>query len=271
MKNIFIILTLGLLFACSHGQQNNQTTLNSTQLDKDSSSNKEIIQADKSVADSSNEYLTSTYDNPKFADKLINHRETLKKLSDEKVFSVINSNLIQTLTEKHQQYFRTKNEFELLSVAKGDLFSENKEDYAFIVFDKKNQRVSILVYNEMTDTYSELYRDIKIENGLEDANCNYGAFGTLDYQLADEIVYQEEYLIKKPESYLESSPCKITDISKDKDFVLKSGCFSKKTSKSNLSNSLCIATSSVYNNWECLKYDKATNTFLIFYGQAFAD
>jgi hypothetical protein len=77
--------------------------------------------------------------------------------------------------------------------------------------------------------------------------------------------------LKKPESYLESSPYKIADISKDKDFVLESGCFSKKVSKSNLSNSLCIATSSVYNNWECLKYNKATNTFLIFYAQAFAD
>ena len=123
----------------------------------------------------------------------------------------------------------------------------------------------------MTNKYLELFRGIKVENGLKDANCNYCTFGSLDYQLADEIVYQEEYLIKKPESYLDSPSCKITDISKDEDFVLKSGCFSKKVSKSNLSNSLCIATSSVYNNWECLKYDKTTNTFLIFYGQAFAD
>jgi hypothetical protein len=91
MNNIFIILTLGLLFACSHGQQNNQTVLNSTQLDKVSSSNNQVTQANNTVAGNSIQHITSTYNNPKFVDKLINHRETLKKLYDEKVFSAINS------------------------------------------------------------------------------------------------------------------------------------------------------------------------------------
>src|SRR5690606_4880797 len=272
MKYNLIILTLVFLFVCAQGQQYNQAASNSAQLNKDSSSNdKLLIKADSKKVNSLNEYLTSTYDNPEFTGKLINHRKTLKKLSDEKVFSVINNNLIQTLTEKQQQYFKTKIEFELLTVAKGDLFQEKKEDNAFVVYDKKNQRISILLYNDMADKYAELYRDIKVENGLKDADCNYGAFGTLDYQLASEIIYQEDYLLKKPENYLETSPCKIVNISKDKDFILDRGCFSKKVSKSNLSNSLCIATSCVYNNWECMKYYKATNSFLIYYGQAFAD
>jgi len=241
-------------------------------MDKDSiSKNESSTKTTEAETNNLNDYLTSTYDNPEFANKLISHRESLKQLSDKKVFSHINAKLTETLIEKHQEYFKTKVDYELLSVAKGDLFQESKNDFVFIVYDKKNQRVSILVYNEMTNKYLELFRGIKVENGLKDANCNYCTFGSLDYQLADEIVYQEEYLIKKPESYLDSPSCKITDISKDEDFVLKSGCFSKKVSKSNLSNSLCIATSSVYNNWECLKYDKTTNTFLIFYGQAFAD
>ncbi len=271
MKKLFTICILTFFFACSQ-QQSDKTFENSAQMDKDSiSKNESSTKTPEVKTNNLNDYLTSTYDNPAFADKLISHRESLKQLSDKKVFSHINAKLTETLIEKHQEYFKTKVDYELLSVAKGDLFQESKNDFVFIVYDNKNQRVSILVYNEMANKYLELFRDINVENGLKDTNCNYGAFGSLDYQLADEIVYQEEYLIKKPESYLDSPPCKITDISKDEDFVLKSGCFSKKVSKSNLSNSLCIATSSVYNNWECLKYDKTTNTFLIFYGQAFAD
>jgi hypothetical protein len=110
-----------------------------------------------------------------------------------------------------------------------------------------------------------------VENGLEAADCNYNTFGTLDYQLADEILYREADLRKKPERYMENTACKIADISKDETFILKSGCFSRKTPTADLSKSLCIATSFVYNNWECLRYDKKTNSFLIFYGQAFAD
>ena len=263
-----------IFFACSSRQQSNNIVGNSNEPSKDGTSpNTPSPKTDTANSKSNirNDYETSTYDNSEFAAKLIRQRESLKQLSDKKVFSYINAKLMQTLIEKHQMYFTAKVDYELLSIAKGDLFQENKNDYAFIVYDKKNQRVSILVYNEMTNKYLELFRDIKIENGLKDAGCDYSAFGTLDYQLANEIVCQEEYLIKKPESYLESMPCKIVDISKDNDFVLKSGCFSKKVSKDNLLNSLCIATSSVYNNWECLKYEKATNTFLIFYGQAFAD
>ncbi|MFC6269873.1 hypothetical protein [Frigoriflavimonas asaccharolytica] len=272
MKKLFTICILTLFFACSTQQQSDKTSDNSAQTDKGiiskSESSAKTIE-DKTI--NSTDYLTSTYDKPEFADKLKYHKETLKQLSEKKVFSEIDTTLKQTLILKHQEYFKTKADYELLSIAKGNLFQENKNDCAFVIYDKKNQRVSILVYNELTNKYFELFRELRVENGLETADCNYGAFGTLDYQLADEIVYQEEYLIKKPQSYLESTPCKIVDISKDEDFVLKSGCFSKNVSKRNLSNSLCIATSSVYNNWECLKYNKATNTFLIFYGQAFAD
>jgi hypothetical protein len=110
-----------------------------------------------------------------------------------------------------------------------------------------------------------------VENGLENADCNYSSFGTIDYQLAGEILYQEESLIKNPENYTESSPIKITDISKNEDFFLKEGCFSKKVSKKETSGSLCIATSCVYNNWEALRYNPESDSFIIFYGQAFAD
>jgi len=226
---------------------------------------KDSTSADSIQKSSSIDFQTSSYDDS------ATDRETLKQLSDQKVFSVVDARLAQTLSERHQEYFKAKPEYELLSYAKGDLFQEGKEDYAFVVYDKKNIRISILLYNAMANKYSELFRDIKVVNGLVTADCNYGAAGTLDYQLGETIVYQERDLRKRPEMYLESIPCKITDLSKDSDFVLESGCFSKTFPKTNLANSLCISTDSVYNNWECLKYDKASNAFVIYYGQAFAD
>jgi hypothetical protein len=274
MKKYFTIFILTIFFACSPRQQGDNTVNNTSLTSTDSISQNTRPAKGNTINVKSNNfngYQTSTYDSPEFAAQLTRHKESLKQLSDKSVFSIIHNKLISTLPENHKEYFKTKLDYELLSIAKGDLFQNNRDDYTFLVYDKKNLRLSILVYNELTKKHFELFRDIKIENGLESADCNYRAFGTLDYQLADEIIYQKEYLIKKPESYLESTPCKIVDLSKDGDFVLKSGCFSKKVSKTNLSNSLCIATSSVYNNWECLKYDKSKDIFFIFYGQAFAD
>lgn len=216
-------------------------------------------------------FQTSTYDDPEFSDQVSEHQVSLKNLSDNGVFSTIHSKLIQKLGQKHRTYFKSKSEYELLAMAKGNLFRENKTDGGFIVYDKQNERISILIYREMTNKYAELFRDLKVENGLENAGCNYSSFGTIDYQLAEEIIYQEESLIKNPGIYLESSQIKITDISKDEDFFLKEGCFSRKVSKKETANSLGITTSCVYNNWEALRYNKETDSFVIFFGQAFAD
>ncbi|MCG9792997.1 hypothetical protein [Flavobacterium algicola] len=272
MKTLFTICICTIILGCSGKNNSDKTPKNVDQIDNDSILKNEISKTtniDKSI--NSVVYLTSTYDNPAFPEILKSQKEALKRLSERKVFDVIASKVMETLIRKHHAYFTTKLDYELLAATTGDLFQEDKDDAAFIVYDKMNKRISFLIYNEMKNKYFELFREIKVENGLENANCSYSVFGTLDYQLAAELVNQEEYLLKNPESYLESSPFKIVDISKDDDFVLKSGCFSNKVSKDKLSNSLCIATSAVYNNWECLKYDKATNTLLIFYGQAFAD
>lgn len=259
MKKLYTICLLTLLFGCSE-QAKSDKTFSPTR----KSSTKEM-------ETKTTDYLISTYDNPAFVSNLKSHRETLQQLSQKNVFSIINAALIQELDKKHRDYFNIKSNYELLFVAKGDLFQENKTDCAFIVYDREKQRISILIHNEMTNQYAELFREINVRNGLQTADCNYSAFGTLDYQIADEIIQQEANLLEKPESYLETIPCKIVNISQDEDFVLESGCFSAKASQGKSAHSLCIATSDVYNNWECLNYDKATNSFLIFYGQAFAD
>ena len=173
----------------------------------------------------------------------------------------------------HQQYFRSRPDLKLLYTAKGDLFSNHLQDYVFVVFDRKNTRVSILAFNQLTARYSELFRELRVQNDLETANCNYGVFGTLDYQIADNIIYGKEYLLKKPESFFDYEICRFADISKDSTFVLANGCLSKKLSKKSIQGHtcLCISTSTVYNNWECLSYNKAGGRLSIFYGQAFAD
>ena len=105
---------------------------------------------------------------------------------------------------------------------------------------------------------------MQVENGLRDSDCGYSSFGTLDYQFAAEIIYQEEYLTKNPQLYVENHFLKITNINSDDDFILEKGCFSSQLSRNVKLKSLCISTSSVYNNWECLRYDRVNNRFVIF-------
>jgi len=217
------------------------------------------------------QYNISTYEDLELKEKIMTHQKNMKEMDDANVFSIIHSKLIPTLVKKHKDFFISKPNYKLLSFAKGDLFQNNKTDYAFIVYDKKNERILIVAYNENSNRYDVLFKDIKIENRLKTAHCNYSPFVTLDYQVGEEIIYQKDILIKNPERYLEFPICKVANITKDKDFILENGCFSDTTFKSNHAYSLCISTDSVYNNWECMKYDKKRNVFIIYYGQAFAD
>ncbi|MDY0986592.1 hypothetical protein SOM12_04140 [Flavobacterium sp. CFBP9031] len=266
MKNqiAFVLITLAL-FSCNSKQQEKNNP------------KKEIVQESSKANKTENtaktaHYEISVYDDPQFTDRILDTRESLKQLSNEKLFSNISAKFTAKLDEKQHQFFKTNADYELLSFAKGSIFQNNSEDYIFIVYDAKNNRTKILLFNATTNTYAELYKDIKVENGLENADCGSYSFGTLDYQFAVEhLITNEDAIRINPEYYLESPPVKITDISKDENFALKDGCFSKKASKKNFENTLCISTSPVYNNWDCLKYNKTTNTFLIFYSQAFAD
>lgn len=265
MKKIFFLPLFTLLFACNSNQKNNAVTTKSI------TPPKEIITQNSQPIDSSS-YEISVYDNPKRADQVVKHKENLKLLADKNIFLEIHNTLLSKLTEKQQNYFNANPNYYLLSVAKGNLFKKNDNDCAFLLYDKKNIRTSILIYNDQTGKYATLYKDLKVKNDLKNSDCYNSNFGTLDYQIADEwLISNEEAFLKGTANYLESSPVKITDLARDEDFALKDGCFAKKYSKSNVANSLCVSTSSVYNNWDCLQYDDVTNTFTVFYSQAFAD
>lgn len=128
-----------------------------------------------------------------------------------------------------------------------------------------------MIYQTDKNGYRELYRTVKIENGLEDAGCNYGAFGTLDYQLGEEIIEQKEFLEKNVGMFFIARPLILIGLKEDENFAPDRGCFSKGMGISKKVRFIAIPTSQVYSNWECLTYQSASDSFLIFYGQAFAD
>ncbi len=231
-----------------------------------------------SLAQSSHQI--STYDDTQYSEKgnqrheqIEFHKASLKQLDDDRLFDTLQARLMPKLSNRHQKYFRMHKAYKLLFFSAGDLFGNTRTDYAFIVYDRQNARISILLYNDSTDQYGELYRDIKVENGLATAKCNYFAFGTLDYQLGNEIRNIKNAL--RENSYLVSTLeyCKCTNISTDPALSHLKGCFARSFNKNNVGGftALCIATSFAYNNWECLKYDRSRNIFIIFYGQASAD
>ncbi|URC11081.1 hypothetical protein [Flavobacterium sp. B183] len=269
MKNTIAVVGLTLLlFACNSKQSEDK--INTSGITKKESTHTKTSE-NKSVG--SPNYEISTYDNPEFASNIKLHKEQLKQFSERKLFSVIHDKWIQKLSKEQQSFFSENLNYELLSMAKGNLFQDDSNDFVFIVYDKKKVKISILLYNGQTSEYAELYKDIKVENGFANTNPDAGFFRTLDYQFADEFLfYNEDALKEHPDNYLETYvAAKITDLSKDEDFALDHGSFAKNVSKTNLSNTLCLATSSVYSNWDCLRYDKTNHTFLIFYTQAFAD
>lgn len=268
MKNTIVLVCLTLLYACNSKQSEDK-------INASDSTKKESVQktsSESKPADSRN-YEISTYDNPEFASNIKLHKEQLKQFSEKKLFSVIHDKWIQKLSKEQQAFFIENPNYELLSMAKGKLFQEDNNDFVFIIYDKKKVKISILLYNSLTSEYAELYKDIKVENGFADGNSDIAFARSLDYQFADEFLfYNEDALKEHLDNYLETYVgAKITDLSKDKDFILDQGSFAKNVSKTNLANTLCLATSSVYNNWDCLRYDKTNNTFSIFYTQAFAD
>jgi len=263
MRQFYLVLIATTLLSCSTKSEGNQVNSSDTvSVDRNSLT---TIPSNNNGGD----YLTSTYDHP--SRDLDRHKASLKELSDSAVFSTIHGKSMQALDKKHQDYFNSNTGYQIISHSSGDLFQNGKKDSGFMVYDRNHTRVSILVYDELQNAYSELFRDIKVRNGLGNADCDYFTFGTPEYQLAEELIYQRDYLMKDPLEQIGNTKSKIADISEDETFVLDVGCFAQGFSADARKKSLCIPTSSVYNNWECLTYDGSKREFVLFYGQAFAD
>ena len=216
-------------------------------------------------------FVGYTYDRTDLKEKLENHKIALASLSYSGIFKAISGPLLKGLSSQHQTFFSAHPQYELVSVVKGALTSSEENDRVFIVFDKDQSIIKILVYQTDKNGYRVIYQTVKVENGLEDAGCNYGAFGTLDYQMGEEIIEEKEFLEKNVGQFLLAEPIILNGLKEDENFAPDHGCFSKGMSIAKKVSFIAIPTSQVYSNWECLTYQSASDSFLIFYGQAFAD
>lgn len=213
----------------------------------------------------------STFDDVAQEEMAIDLQKKLAAMAKKNAFQAVHTKLMAKLSTAHQNYFKTNANYLVIAAQTGALFTDGSKDAAFAVYDKTNQRISFVLFQEKTNAYGELFRDWQVRNGLEDVDCSYGAAGTLDYQLAQEIVMAPEFIANYSDTFIEESPLKITNINKDEMFVIDQGCQETDLKLVTIKNTLAISTSGSYNNWECLRYDATNNTFVIFYGQAFAD
>jgi len=218
-----------------------------------------------------NNFQTSIYDDPKYESVTERQRKSLKNLDENKIFDKIQSRILPNLPKKHQEYFNSNSALKLIFSKSGDIFSNSRTDFAFVVFDRNNIRISIIIYNELTNQYNELYRGVKVLNTLLQKDCYHSAFRTLDYQIGNEIIYCED--LPKDYKKFNWDIIKITNITEDDDFIISKSCnaINEMGIHANTSNSLCISTDRAYNNWECLKYDKKKDLFILYYCQTFAD
>lgn len=266
MRKILVInIILVSILSCNDKIKDNKTVQKNT--------SKPVVTEKNTVKNSETfqKFEESTYDRTDLKDRIENYKIALAALSENGIFKSISDRLLKELSANHEQYFSGHPEYELLSIAKGSLTSEGKNDRVFVVFNKSESMITILIYQAEKDLYRELYRTVKVINGLEEAGCNYGAFGTLDYQMGEEIIDQKEFLEKNAGQFLIARPIILNGLQEDENFAPDQGCFSKGMEITKKVPFVAIPTSQIYNNWECLTYQNGSDCFLIFYGQAFAD
>ncbi|MGQ2983467.1 hypothetical protein [Flavobacterium sp.] len=216
-------------------------------------------------------YQVTCFDNSQVVSRL-GTNQFLKELDSVGVFDNVHPTQMAKLSDIHFGALKSlgKN-YKLLHVTLGSLFAPGNKDMAIVAYQPDKSYITILIYNDQKGDIRELYRDYNVDNALRNTDCHYGPKNSLDIQLASEIVYRRDYLLKNPKSNLfDDAPCVIGDFTKNENYAPDVGCFSPNAPKVP-GNVLSIATSFVYNNWECLKYDKKTDSFLVYYGQEFAD
>ena len=209
-------------------------------------------------------FIISEYDTPGFDGQ--RHKEALRRLSDDKTFAVIHERTVAALAAKHQEWLKSKPDFELISDASGCLFDNGgDDDHAFVVHDKKKSIITIIVYDDADRAYYELYREMKVEGGLL---CDSYASGADDFVLGECVIERATQIKNDPASLQNDKLCDIYDLMQYYD---PSGCFSPDFRLKRPLNVLSIATSTIYQNCICMMYDRETNTFKMIYGQAYSD
>ncbi len=214
---------------------------------------------------------TSSYDSPRFADRIKEQAQQLMKMNDAGLFDKLHQKLTTTLSADQKDYFLGHPNLAVLAIAKGNVFENGPGDLGYTVYNKGNHRIEITLFDHKSNTYNTLYKEFKVVNTLQNLDCS-SSFGSLDYLVASELIDQEDYIRLNNSNYLiDDNSFDVTDISTNKNFDLQQGCLNKKFSKEAMANSLCVPTSSVYANFQCLKYNKKKQIFEIYFSQEFAD
>lgn len=214
---------------------------------------------------------TSCYENPRFADRTREQEQQLMKMANAGLFEKLHQKLAPELSADQKDYFLSHASYTILALTKGNIFENGGSDLGYIVYNKDNHRIEIVLFDQKNNNFKKLYSELKVVNTLQNMDCS-SSFGTLDYLIASELIYQEDYIRLNNSNYLiDDNSFDVTNISTNKNFDLQQGCLNKNVSKDAMANSLCVPTSSVYANFQCLKYNKAKQVFEIYFSQEFAD
>jgi hypothetical protein len=219
-------------------------------------------------------FEVSTYDSTQYKSNLAKQQRILSELEKHKVFDIIHNHHFPKIALELKDFFNKNKGYKILSFRAADLFTDKNRDFAFIIYDSMDKSIKIIIYDGGKKRFRQLYKDIKIIDGLSNSNCNFGYFVSNDYLIGDILVYSKDAFKRDPLNFLKNIDflkCRI--ISEDDRFALERGCFEPGYDKDNVNTftSLCLATDGVYNNWDCMRYDPKQNLLIRFYGQAFAD
>jgi len=267
LQTIFLYLLLFGFASCQQTSKSNPQTIPT----KDSTVNNQSQQVAENPHAVKPLLDTSTYTNPRSNELANQQRQQLVKLADEGLFGKLHLKLQADLTEDQKNYFETHTNLNILAHTRGDIFGNKGNDFAYVVYDKEKYQIEILLFDQKNKLFKTLYRDVQVSNLLRQSDCYY-ANGTVDYSIGAELIYQEDYIRSSQSNYLiDENACSIDNISTNNIFDLKRGCLSKDFPANAMANTLCIPTSSVYANYQCLKYNKPKAVFEIYFSQEFAD
>ncbi|MGE8426205.1 MAG: hypothetical protein ACN6PI_25435, partial [Sphingobacterium siyangense] len=167
---------------------------------------------------------TSSYDSPRFADRIKEQAQQLMKMNDAGLFDKLHQKLTTTLSADQKDYFLGHPNLAVLAIAKGNIFENGPGDLGYTVYNKGNHRIEITLFDHKSNTYNTLYKELKVVNTLQNLDCS-SSFGSLDYLVASELIDQEDYIRLNNSNYLiDDNSFDVTDISTNKNFDLQQGC-----------------------------------------------
>ncbi|CAM3858634.1 MULTISPECIES: hypothetical protein [Sphingobacterium] len=267
LQSIFLYFLLFGFASCQQTTQSNPQNIPT----KDSAVNDQNQQVAESPRTVKPLLDTSIYANPRTEETANQQRQQLVKLADEGLFEKLHLKLLKDLVENQKKYFESHTNLDLLAYTSGDIFSNKENDFAYVAYNKEKYQIEIILFDQKNKRFKILYRDVHVSNLLRQSDCYY-TNGTIDYSIAAELIYQEDYIRSSHSNYLiDDKAFSVENIATNHIFDLKQGCLSKDFPTKAMANSLCIPTSSVYANYQCLKYNKTKELFEIYFTQEFAD